>query len=173
MKQKIIFTLAIFILLAPVLSMATRVTDTYRWSPAQPEQVIQNFFDATIAEDYCAVKDMMVKWSKKVSLPYGYAVSVVGWNDCMFDRFFTIEDAKLVTIYKLDLRSDPEQNLLCYQVVGDFKFKPHAPFEDGPRTFYVYLQRDEKDVWKMYAPEHFEWGTKTQHHQEYPEEIYP
>ena len=174
-KNTLMFTLAAFILLmaiaAPSICMATQVTDTYRWSPARPEEVIEQFFQASAAEDYCGVKDLMVKYSRKIDLPYGHAVSVVGWNDCLFERLFTIEDAKLINIIKLDLRSDPEQNLECYQVVGDFKFKPHSPFDDGPRTFYVYIQRDEKDVWKMYAPEHFEWGTKTLFHEEFPQVI--
>jgi len=175
-KQIIIFTLAIFMLfmtLSPLICMATQVTPTYRWSPARPEKVIQQFFEAHTANDYCTIKELMIKFSRKLHLPLGGDVSVVGWMDYTPERYLYIKEAKLINIIKLDIYSDPEQNLECYQVVGDFKFKPFAPFPDGPRTFFVYLQRDEKDVWRMYAPEYFEWGCQTNHHQEYPEEIWP
>ena len=170
-RQILIFTLAIFFLfmaLAPVICTATQVTPTYRWSPARPEQVIEQFFQAHIAGDYCAVKELMAKFSGTINLPDGGKVSVVGWQDYRPGRYLYIEDAHLVNITKLEMYSDTDENFECYQVVGDFKFKPFSPYEDGARTFYVYLTRNDIDVWEMYAPEDFAWALKTFHHNEQP-----
>jgi hypothetical protein len=154
-KQMMIFTIAFFVLfmlLVPAFSLATQVTPTYRWSPARPEKVIEQFFAAQCAKDFHTVKYLMAKNCKDFTLPGGSHVSLVGWDDYNKSELY-INSVKLISITKLDNFCDPDQRLECYEVLGDFKFTSWAPYTNGPQVFFMYLQRDEKDVWKIYAPE--------------------
>ena len=173
-KQVMIFTIAFFVLfmsLVPVICTATQVTPSYRWSPARPEQVIEQFFSAQCDRDYCAIECLMVKNCKDLTLSNGKHVSLVGWTEYNASNLY-MKSVKLLSIIKLDNYCDQDQRLECYEVTGDFDFDCWAPYNDGPRTFYVYLSRDEQDVWKLYAPESFESGTDTYVHREAPWQIW-
>ncbi len=171
-KEIMIFTVAFFVLfMSLVPAMATQVTPSYRWSPARPEQVIEQFFAAQCDKDCCAIKDLMVKDCKDLTLPSGRHVSLVGWTGYTRSEFY-MKSVKLLSIIKLDNFCDPDQRIECYEVVGDFDFDNWAPYKDGPRTFYIYLSRDEKDVWKLYAPESFEFGVNTYIHKEAPWQLW-
>jgi len=162
-KQVMIFTIAFFVLfmsLVPVICMATQVTPSYRWSPARPEQVIEEFFAAQCDKDYCAIEDLMVKNCKDLTLPGGKHVALTGWTEYDTSNLY-MKSVKLLSIIKLDNFCDPSQRIECYEVTGDFDFDSWSPYNDGPRTFYIYLNRDEKDVWKLYAPESFGFGPNT------------
>ncbi|HPZ07956.1 MAG TPA: hypothetical protein PL110_07575 [Candidatus Eremiobacteraeota bacterium] len=164
-KGVMIFTiiLLLFSIMAPVLCFATQVTPTYRWSPARPEKVIEQFFEAQCAKDYDAIKCLMLKNPRDLRLPDGSHVSLVGWSDYNTSNLY-IKSVKLINIIKLDLYSDPSRRLECYQVLGDFTFDNWAPLKNGPYTYYIYLERDERDVWKLYAPELRESGPRTSVH---------
>jgi hypothetical protein len=167
-----IFAISLFVLyvvLAPIISQATQVTPTFRWSPASPEEVIKQFFCAQSKHDYNAIKEIMMFRSKDLSLPNGENISLTGWED-YYRWNFAIDKVKWLKVTKLDMYSDPCQKIECYQVTGDFEFLPCTGLNDGPMTFFVYLYRDVNDIWKIYAPETSELGLTTRIHQEEPSE---
>jgi len=165
-----IFAISLFLLyivMAPIISQATQVTPTFRWSPATPEEVIKQFFCAQARQDHCAIKEIMMFRSREFHFPNGEKVSLTGWED-YYHWNFQIDKVKYLKITKLDMYSVPCKKIECYQVTGDFEFLPCTEYNDGPITFYVYLYRDTNDIWKIYAPETAIRGLTTVIHQEEP-----